>query len=116
MTTDSTTELTPEQLQEAANTLLKLTAHLRSGPAPEHALALTAVLLDEDRGVLARLSEALRATSRYLVQQAPVPWTPQVEHTVQWLTLAANDIQDWTILHFDVSRLRKDAFRGQNAS
>ncbi|MCY0928205.1 hypothetical protein OTB20_18790 [Streptomyces sp. H27-H1] len=114
--TDSSTELTPEQLQETANTLLKLTAHLRSGPAPEHALALTAVLLDEDHGVLARLSEALRATSRYLVQQAPVPWTPQVQHAVQWLTLAANDIQDWTILHFDVSQLRTDAVLSQSPS
>ncbi|WP_327417538.1 hypothetical protein [Streptomyces sp. NBC_01233] len=111
---DSTTDITPEQLQEAANTLLKLTAKLRSGPAPEQALDLAAVLLDEDHGVLVRLSEALRATSRYLVQQAPVPWSPQVEHTVQWLTLAANDIQDWTILHLDVSRLRTTPFRGQS--
>ncbi|MGW1771974.1 hypothetical protein [Streptomyces sp. NPDC002104] len=113
--TDSTTELTPDQLQEAANTLLKLTAHLRSGPAPEQALDLAAVLLDEDNGLLARLAEALRATSRYLVQQSPVPWEPQVEHTIQWLILAANDIQDWTILHFDVSRLREAPFRSPSS-
>jgi hypothetical protein len=104
-------DLTAESIRQAARTLARLAAHLRTGPSLREALPLLTPLVDESDGVPVQLADALRAVARLLAQQAPVPWTHELRGIISEYLDAAATLQELHVLHHTLGAVRRTPTR-----
>ncbi|MFD3808065.1 hypothetical protein ACFWTC_31735 [Streptomyces sp. NPDC058619] len=97
---------TPEQIEQATDTLAQLVDYLRAEPTTADVLALLKPLLDEDDGIPILLSDALRAAARAVATHAE-PYSSDVNSVVTTLREAATEIMQWHCLHWEVRRLAR---------
>lgn len=97
---------TPEQIEQATDTLAQLVDYLRTDPPTADVLPLLAPLLDEDDGIPMLLSDVLRAAARAVATHAE-PYSSDVSSVVATLREAATEIMQWHSLHWEVRRLAR---------
>jgi hypothetical protein len=99
---------TPQQVEQATDTLAKLVDYLRTEPPTAAVLPLLAPLLDEDDGVPMLLSDVLRAAARAIATNTD-PYNSSVNSMVSTLREAATEIMQWHTLHWEVRALARAA-------
>ncbi|WP_405421526.1 hypothetical protein [Streptomyces erythrochromogenes] len=97
---------TPQQIEQAADTLAQLVDYLRTEPPSADVLPLLTPLLDEDDGIPMLLSDVLRAAARAIATHAE-PYSSDVRSVVTTLREAATEIMQWHSLHWDVRSLAR---------
>lgn len=97
---------TPEQIEQATDTLAQLVDYLRTEPTTADVLPLLAPLLDEDDGIPMLLSDALRAAARAVATHTE-PYSSDVNSAVTTLREAATEIMQWHTLYWEVRTLAR---------
>ncbi|MBV9025564.1 MAG: hypothetical protein JO362_17630 [Streptomycetaceae bacterium] len=100
---------TPDDVEQTARTLLRLTAYLRTAPAVGDVVPLLNPLVDRYDGVLVRLSQALRETGRYLLDKPDLAEANAVHELWGGYSDAAEFLLEWSQLDWTLTVLRDEA-------
>lgn len=73
-------DLTPDDVQEATRTLVRLTRYIRSNPDASNLLPYLVPLVDKYDGAVARLSQALVEVNRYFYGKPELTGVEDLDH------------------------------------
>ncbi|MFI8307720.1 hypothetical protein ACIF80_30745 [Streptomyces sp. NPDC085927] len=99
-------ELAPNDIHHATETLSRLTEYLRGAPDPGDALALVEPLLDEYTGIPVQFGDSLRALARVVLDHPDTARTPGLRLLATELRAATWEQTDQHALHYVMDELR----------